>query len=170
MSITNSPKDSWEITIRKVLIMTTLAITNSMLFLLMKKIKITAWKVSVFGVVLVPIFPHLDWISPNTDTFYAVNDREVIHPSKENVTRNSNQHILDKKKDSKEKLLVNVTFCDTLVKDVKEWKLSDKNSKIVRKHYSGAVTNDMNRMYNRQYRKLQNRKLENKNMLVSGTA
>ena len=89
---------------------------------------------------------------------------------KENVTRNSNQHILDKKKDSKEKLLVNVTFCDTLVKDVKEWKLSDKNSKIVRKHYSGAVTNDMNRMYNRQYRKLQNRKLENNNMLVSGTA
>ena len=86
-----------------------------------------------------------------------MNDREVIHPSKENVTGNSNQHILDKKKECKEKLLVNVTFGDTLVKDVKEWKLSDKNSKIVRKHYSGAVTNDMNRMDNRQYRKLQNR-------------
>ena len=35
-----------------------------------------AWKVSVFGVILVHIFPHLDWIRTritlNTDTFYAV--------------------------------------------------------------------------------------------------
>ena len=29
------------------------------------------WKVSVFGVILVGIFPHLDWITPNTDTFYS---------------------------------------------------------------------------------------------------
>ena len=37
---------------------------------------ITAWKVSVFGVILVCLFSHLDWIqrdnTPNTDTFYAV--------------------------------------------------------------------------------------------------
>ena len=43
---------------------------------------ITAWKVSVLGVFLVRIFPHLDWIlrmwenadqkTPNTDTFYTV--------------------------------------------------------------------------------------------------
>ena len=52
---------------------------------------------------------------------------------------------------------MNVTFGDTLVKDVKEWKLSDKNNKVVTKHYSEAVTNDMNRIYNRQYRKLLNR-------------
>ena len=41
----------------------------------------TAWKVSVFGVILVRIFCHLDWIvcgkiwiriTPNADTFYAV--------------------------------------------------------------------------------------------------
>ena len=32
----------------------------------------TAWKVSVLGVNLIPIFPHSDWITPNTDTFYAV--------------------------------------------------------------------------------------------------
>ena len=36
----------------------------------------TAWKVSVFGVILVRIFPHSDWIrnriTPNTDPFYAV--------------------------------------------------------------------------------------------------
>ena len=32
----------------------------------------TASKVFVFGVILVRIFPHLDWITPNTDTFYAV--------------------------------------------------------------------------------------------------
>ena len=36
----------------------------------------TAWKVSVFGVFLVRIFPHVDWIrttkTPNTDTFHAV--------------------------------------------------------------------------------------------------
>ena len=42
-----------------------------------KLLEITAWKVSVFGVILVFIFPHLDWmrtrITPNTDTYYAVN-------------------------------------------------------------------------------------------------
>ena len=36
----------------------------------------TAWKVSVFRIFLVRIFPHLDWIrtrkTPSTDTFYAV--------------------------------------------------------------------------------------------------
>ena len=32
----------------------------------------TVWKVSVFGVILVGIFLHSDWITPNTDTFYAV--------------------------------------------------------------------------------------------------
>ena len=36
----------------------------------------TAWKVSVFGVLLVRIFPHLDWIrtrkTPNRDIFHAV--------------------------------------------------------------------------------------------------
>ena len=32
----------------------------------------TAWKVSVFELILVSIFPDLDWITPNTDTFYAV--------------------------------------------------------------------------------------------------
>ena len=56
---------------------------------------ITAWKESVFRVILVCIFPHSDWmkrysaslciqpkygkirtrITPNTDTFYAVNNR-----------------------------------------------------------------------------------------------
>ena len=33
---------------------------------------LTAWKVSVFGVILVRIFPHLDWITSNTDTFCAL--------------------------------------------------------------------------------------------------
>ena len=35
----------------------------------------TVWKVALFGVILVCIFPHLDWIRRywNTDTFYAVN-------------------------------------------------------------------------------------------------
>ena len=36
----------------------------------------TAWKVSIFRVILVRIFPHSDWvrtrITPNKDTFYAV--------------------------------------------------------------------------------------------------
>ena len=32
----------------------------------------TTWKVSVFGVILARIFPHSNWITPNTDTFYAV--------------------------------------------------------------------------------------------------
>ena len=32
----------------------------------------TAWKVSVFELILVSIFPDLDWITPNTDTFYEV--------------------------------------------------------------------------------------------------
>ena len=38
----------------------------------------TAWKVPVFGVFLVHIFPHSDWIrirkTPNTGTFHAVVD------------------------------------------------------------------------------------------------
>ena len=34
----------------------------------------TAWKVSVFGVILVPIFPHLDW--RRRDTPYLVGMRE----------------------------------------------------------------------------------------------
>ena len=42
---------------------------------------ITAWKVSVFGVFLVCIFPHLDWIrtrkTSNTDTFHAVHYRPL---------------------------------------------------------------------------------------------
>ena len=33
---------------------------------------ITTWKVSVFGVILVRIFQHTDWITPNKDTFCAV--------------------------------------------------------------------------------------------------
>ena len=32
----------------------------------------TVLKVSVFGIILVRIFPHSEWITPNTDTFYAV--------------------------------------------------------------------------------------------------
>ena len=39
--------------------------------------KITAWKVSEFGVILVRVFPDLEWmrirITPDTDTFYAAN-------------------------------------------------------------------------------------------------
>ena len=54
---------------------------------------LTAWKVSVFGVILVPIFPHSDWIwrdtiqsecgkirnriTLNTETFYAVTSLSV---------------------------------------------------------------------------------------------
>ena len=38
-------------------------------------LSITTWKRYVFGVILVRIFPHSDWIrgriTPNTDTFYA---------------------------------------------------------------------------------------------------
>ena len=34
----------------------------------------TAWNVSVSGVILVCIFPHLFWITPDTDTFYVVFD------------------------------------------------------------------------------------------------
>ena len=33
--------------------------------------KHTAWKVPVFGVILVRILPYPDWITPNTETFYA---------------------------------------------------------------------------------------------------
>ena len=38
--------------------------------------QIPAWEVFIFGVILIHIFPHSDWIrtriTPNTDTFYAV--------------------------------------------------------------------------------------------------
>ena len=43
--------------------------------------EITAWKVSVFGVILVRIFPHSDWITPNKDTFYAV-DVSHLHSNR----------------------------------------------------------------------------------------
>ena len=42
---------------------------------------LTAWKVSVFEVILVLIFPYSDWIrssiTPNTDTFYAVSFKAI---------------------------------------------------------------------------------------------
>ena len=50
-------------------VMSTIAEQNLVLIFL---IRITAWKVSVFGVFLVRIFPHLDWIrrdTPNLSVF-----------------------------------------------------------------------------------------------------
>ena len=63
-----------------------------------KELQITAWKVSVFGVFLVRIFPHSDWIrrdvslliyfecrkirtrkTPNADTFHAVDVIDHSH-------------------------------------------------------------------------------------------
>ena len=41
-----------------------LSITFSLRSLL---VRIEKWKVSVFGVILVRIFPHLDWIQENAD-------------------------------------------------------------------------------------------------------
>ena len=45
-------------------------------FLSLWSVTITAWKVSVFGVFLVRIFLHSEWVrtrkTPNMDTFYAV--------------------------------------------------------------------------------------------------
>ena len=41
-----------------------------------------AWKVSVFRVILVRIFPNSDWIrirtTPNTGTFYAVAETKIL--------------------------------------------------------------------------------------------
>ena len=49
----------------------------------------TAWKVSIFGVILVPIVQHLDWIwtriTPNTHAFYAVEHSCSQTQKKENV-------------------------------------------------------------------------------------
>ena len=45
------------------------------LFIIVKPVKFTTWKVSIFRVFLVHIFPHLDWIGRDTeymDTFHAV--------------------------------------------------------------------------------------------------
>ena len=62
-------------------------------------------------------------------------------PSKENITEKNNGHRSYKKKERKKKLPVNIILDDSLVKDVKEWELLDKNTKVVTKHFSGA--NDM---------------------------
>ena len=61
----------------------------------------TAWKLSLFGVILVHIFPHLDWIrrvslriqsecgklrtrkAPNMNTFYAVTKAKIFFLRKE---------------------------------------------------------------------------------------
>lgn len=72
MTITNSPKDSLEITSGKVLVITTLAITDSMLFLLMRKIKIT--------------MKNYMYVSNNPN-----------QTSQENVNGKNNRHTPDKK-------------------------------------------------------------------------
>ena len=42
----------------------------------------TAWKVSVFGVILVRIFSHLDWIRRDTEyLYYLVQIRENAGPN-----------------------------------------------------------------------------------------
>ena len=43
----------------------------------------------------------------------------------------------------KNKLPVTVILGDSIVKDVKGWKLSDDKNKVVAKHFSGAKTKDM---------------------------
>ena len=65
---------------------------------------VTVWKVSVFGVILVRTFLHLDWIrrdtlylsicgkirtriTPNTDIFYTVSDAPKTICSEDNVTK-----------------------------------------------------------------------------------
>ena len=43
----------------------------------------------------------------------------------------------------KNKFPVTVMLGDSIIKDVKGWKLSDKKNKVVVKHFSGAKTKDM---------------------------
>ena len=53
-------------------------------------------KVSVFGVILVCIFLHSDWITLNTDTFYAVlmiHIFSIVTPSKKEKHVYKNYHI-----------------------------------------------------------------------------
>ena len=60
---------------------------------------------------------------------------------------NSNHHLTSYKKSNKiprkNKLPVTVILGDSIVKDVKGWKLSDDKNKVVVKHFSGAKTKDM---------------------------
>ena len=46
------------------------------------------------------------------------------------------------KRKRKKKLLVTIILGDSLVKYLKGLELSDKNNKVVTKHFSGATTND----------------------------
>ena len=60
---------------------------------------------------------------------------------------NSNNRTTSYKKSNKipkkNKLPVTVILADSVVKDVKVWKLSDDKNKVVVKHFSGAKTKDM---------------------------
>ena len=45
---------------------------------------------------------------------------------------------------ARKELPLTVVLGDSLVKDVKRWKLLDKNNKVAAKRFSGATTHDMN--------------------------
>ena len=59
---------------------------------------------------------------------------------------NNNRHTTSYKKTYKTFRKKNSSNCyigDSLVRDVKGWKLSDEKNKVVAKHFSGAKTKDM---------------------------
>ena len=67
-----------------------------------KLLSFTAWKVSTFGVILVHIFPHSDWIRRYIPIFLEITDREFkyLRTISKELTRNIiNQHGLPKTND-----------------------------------------------------------------------
>ena len=66
-----------------------------------------------------------------------------IQTDDSNSNNRTNSHRKSNKTPRKNKLPVTVILGDSIVKDVKGWKLSEDKNKVVVKHFSGAKTKDM---------------------------
>ena len=83
----------------------------------------------------------------NEDFHTTESSRETLHfdenENQKHPTGNTNRNRPLNQKQCQRKLPA-VILGDPIVKELKEWELSDENNIIVTKHFSGATTDDMN--------------------------
>ena len=76
--------------------------------------------------------------SPNTKVTVKQNAINTAAQNKQNSNDKTESDTLDKRK-----LPVTILLGDSMVKDIKDWKMSSHTRKVVVKHFSGAKTKDM---------------------------
>ena len=76
--------------------------------------------------------------SPNTKVTVKQNAIKTAAQNKQNSNDKTESDTLDKRK-----LPVTILLGDSMVKDIKDWKMSSHTRKVVVKHFSGAKTKDM---------------------------